>query len=337
MSSTTQKRRPISIHDYPEHLNPFSECHFNVHPYVPDKRKIIVDKLRKNGTWSSKISKRLNRSVSWIEKSWLQVDNSPRRVYESRICNDLHNNALYAKQSQVHNESMTRRESCSDVRHEIEATPHEYISNGNSMEKSKSVEHLNKCDTRRRKKRPAPLPPSAVRSSVTETEIVENTDQEKVTNDESETEEKISVSHEDEPNTSISLNEIPIEDDNLPNVPSETPITEVDESKSSDQIKIVRIEIDVDDEKQSKLQTSCEHDDAPIERDEKQDEKLDVQVDEIQDKMIDIKLDENQEKQANVQLDENANISSVKNENENCNVKTNQKTASLAADNEIHI
>lgn len=49
------------------------------------------------------------------------------------------------------------------------------------MEKSKSVENLNKCDTRRRKKRPAPRPPSALRSpSVTEKQIVEDPDNEKV-------------------------------------------------------------------------------------------------------------------------------------------------------------
>ena len=68
----------------------------------------------------------------------LQVDNSPRRAYESRICNDLHNNALYTKQSQVHNVPITRRESCSDVRHEIETTPPEYsIINGSYFQITK--------------------------------------------------------------------------------------------------------------------------------------------------------------------------------------------------------
>lgn len=37
---------------------------------------------------------------------------------------------------------------------------HYFFISDNSLEKSKSVENINKCDTRKRKKRPAPLPPS---------------------------------------------------------------------------------------------------------------------------------------------------------------------------------
>ncbi|XKL60057.1 hypothetical protein PGB90_001073 [Kerria lacca] len=156
--STVRKR--ISIHDYPEHLNPFSESHLT----MQDRHKILADKLRKNSTWSSKISKRLSRSVSWFEKSWLPTEDlSKKHNHESRISAKIQDtNTVYSNSHQIN--ELSRTESCLNVKNdettanilkrtEIITSQNENIVLDDTSSSNSTVE------IKKKKKRPAPRPP----------------------------------------------------------------------------------------------------------------------------------------------------------------------------------
>ncbi|KAK7584000.1 hypothetical protein V9T40_004963 [Parthenolecanium corni] len=174
-------RRRISIHDYPEHLNPFSENHLT----FQDRRKMLADKLRKNGTWSSKISKRLSRSVSWLEKSWLTAEESHKKpTSNSRICDTVHESGY---QNCEQTNGLSRTDSYLDIRHHYQdnSPNRTQLATKSDEDEPPATQSCSKPEPKRRKKRPAPLPP------ITDTKVEPNEKDEAVLkNNEPETDRK---------------------------------------------------------------------------------------------------------------------------------------------------